>query len=268
MNTRLTGRGVHRVARCCTQSASSAFWEASSAVLPSTPAVLRPALISATRRTLSRAFERDRSINFCKLRTFFRSPFRDAVKMRCCKRGTSFSTCCQSIDHQSRTSSSGPFTLTSPVPTAGTTAPVAIWVAVMVSNLPFGSGAGRLRIIHRLTWPRQRPFEPDKVRIRPVIRDPRRREPRFGCPGFPWPFGLPAFASWPSCPAGAFDLPHGRPTEHHVFGAPSGFPRSTRASHDRVGCPLNPGDGGVHPVGGSAVRPAPAASQRPAPAPR
>ena len=32
---------------------------------------------------------------------------------------------------------------------------------------------------------------------------------------------------------------------------PSGFPRSTRDRHDRVGRPLYPGDGGVLPVGGS-----------------
>ena len=34
---------------------------------PSTPAVLRPALISVTRRTLTRALLRDRSISFCRL---------------------------------------------------------------------------------------------------------------------------------------------------------------------------------------------------------
>jgi len=34
---------------------------------------LRPALSSVTRRTLMSALARDRSINFCKLRTFLRS---------------------------------------------------------------------------------------------------------------------------------------------------------------------------------------------------
>jgi hypothetical protein len=53
MNTRLTGIGFHASDRRCTQSASSAFWEASSAVLPSIPAVSRPALTSVTRRTLT-----------------------------------------------------------------------------------------------------------------------------------------------------------------------------------------------------------------------
>ena len=41
---------------------------------PSMHAVLRPALPSVTRRTLTSVLARDRSINFCKLRTFFRSP--------------------------------------------------------------------------------------------------------------------------------------------------------------------------------------------------
>ena len=52
----------------------SAFSQPASTTRPSTPAVLRPALISVTRRTLNRAFARERSINFCRLRTFFRSP--------------------------------------------------------------------------------------------------------------------------------------------------------------------------------------------------
>lgn len=74
MNTRLTGMAAHDEDPRCTQSASSALWDASSATLPSTPAVLRPALSSVTRRTLKSAFERDRSINFCRLRTRLKSP--------------------------------------------------------------------------------------------------------------------------------------------------------------------------------------------------
>ncbi len=50
------------------------------------------------------------------------------------------------------------------------------------------------------------------------------------------------------------------PPSRHAARTPSGFPRSTRVRHDRGGRPLNPGDGGVLPAGGSAVRPAPAAS--------
>ena len=109
MNTRLTGLGFHGSARRCNQSANSAFDWGSSAVLPSMPAVLRPALTSVTRRTLNSALARERSINFCKLRTLARSPACDAVKILCRRRRTSSSTCRQSIDNQSGISSSGPF---------------------------------------------------------------------------------------------------------------------------------------------------------------
>ncbi len=53
----------------------------------------------------------------------------------------------------------------------------------------------------------------------------------------------------------------------HACRTPSGLPRSTPTSCDRVGCLLDPGDGGALPVGCRA-RPAPAASQRPVPTPR
>jgi hypothetical protein len=77
---------------------------------PSTPAVRRPALRSVTRRTLISVFARDRSINFCRLRTFFRSPAFDAVKIRCRSLRTSSSTRRQSMACQSKGASSGPFT--------------------------------------------------------------------------------------------------------------------------------------------------------------
>jgi len=51
--TRLTGHGDHGLARCCTQSANSTLSRALTTTLPSTPAVVRPALISVTRRTLN-----------------------------------------------------------------------------------------------------------------------------------------------------------------------------------------------------------------------
>ncbi len=135
MNTRLTGWGVHGRARCWTQRANAAFNWGSSTTFPSTPAVARPALISVTRRTLSSVFERDRSISFCKLRTFFRSPACDAVKILCRRRRTSSSARRQSTDAQSRSSPSGPFTLAA----AAGTAETASSASVMVSNLPLGS---------------------------------------------------------------------------------------------------------------------------------
>ena len=66
----------------------SAFSQLPSTMRPSTPAVLRPALTSVTRRTLTSALLRERSISFCRLRTFFRSPARDAAKIRCRSRRT------------------------------------------------------------------------------------------------------------------------------------------------------------------------------------
>src|SRR5450759_292004 len=51
--TRLTGRACHGSAGYCTRSTSSAFAVEDSTTSPSTPAVLRPALISVTRRTLA-----------------------------------------------------------------------------------------------------------------------------------------------------------------------------------------------------------------------
>ena len=115
MNTLRAGRGVQETCRCCTRRASSTFGRGSSTTFPSTPAVARPALSSVTRRTLSSALAWERSINFCRLRTLLRSPACVAVKILCRKRRTSSSTCRQSIDCQSRSSSSGPFTTTSPI---------------------------------------------------------------------------------------------------------------------------------------------------------
>jgi hypothetical protein len=110
----------------CTLSASLALACGVSTTSPSTPAVSRPALRSVTRRTLISVFARERSINFCRLRTLFRSPAFDAVKIRCRSRRTSSSARRQSTWRQSKGASSGPFT----TPT----------VAVAVSNLSSGSG--------------------------------------------------------------------------------------------------------------------------------
>jgi len=130
-----------------------------------------------------------------------------------------------------------------------------------VSNVPFGSGAASQQIFtsspgHVSTLSGRAP-----ARIRPVIPGQRRRT---------------ADAAWVSRRLSAHrhsllghPVPPGdRPSlrsAHRAFARIlSGFPRSARVRHDRVGCPLYPGDGGALPVGGSAVRPAPAASQRPA----
>ncbi len=48
-------------------------------------------------------------------------------------------------------------------------------------------------------------------------------------------------------PAQEFRVPYGRPTRQRRAWTWTGFPRSTPARYDRVGCPLYPGDGGAHP---------------------
>jgi hypothetical protein len=92
MYTRLTGRALNGSAVWCTLAASFALASGVSTTSPSTPAVRRPALCSVTRRTLSSVLARERSINLWRLRTFFRSPAFDAVKIRCRSRRTSSST--------------------------------------------------------------------------------------------------------------------------------------------------------------------------------
>ena len=82
MYTRLTGWALNGSMPCCIPPASWILASGLSTTSPSTPAVKRPALRSVTRRTLTSVFARDRSINFCRLRTLGRSPARDAVKIR------------------------------------------------------------------------------------------------------------------------------------------------------------------------------------------
>ena len=185
---------------------------------------------SVTRRTLTSAFERERSINFCNWRTLGRSPAFDAVKIRCRSRRTFSSQARQSTACQSGVASSGPFTAT----------------VVTASNLSSGSGA---LVIFLLTG------SPDRVsplsrpgtqsRIRPVIQDDQPEGP--ACLSwFPAAFRPPAFASRSSIPAEGLGLPCGRLTEPPVRTS-TGFPRSTRTSCDRGGCLLYPGDDGAHP---------------------
>src|SRR5258708_817835 len=118
------------------------------------PAVLRPALSSVTRRTLNNALARERSISFCRLRTFFRSPACDAAKIRCRRRRTSSSTCRQSTAFQSRRSPSGPFTTLSPSTTKAASSSVA------ASNLSLGSDVVDHQVFAGSPNARQRSFEP------------------------------------------------------------------------------------------------------------
>ena len=87
-----------------------------SATSPSIPAVLRPALRCATRRTLTSVLARLRSISFCRFLTLGQSSSLLALKIRCRSRSTSRSGPAQTIEsHSSALSparrSSGPFTM-------------------------------------------------------------------------------------------------------------------------------------------------------------
>lgn len=127
------------------------------ATSPSMPAVVRPALCCVTRRTLCSVFDRLRSISFCRLRTRFRSPSCDALKIRRRSRRTSFSTGRHQIASQSRWSSCGPFTRS-------------------VSNLTCPQvQALSSSILQRLTWPTSAPLARPghNPGIRPVIRADR-----------------------------------------------------------------------------------------------
>ena len=145
----------------------------------------------------------------------------------------------------------------------------------MKSNLPFGSGgcdrsSSKAHPVHvsTLSGPGT------SSRIRPVIRDDRRRT-RSSCPGFLAPFGSPAFASWtillpprtsasltvgPPAASSRLD-PGGVPTFHWHETRPGRAPstlRGRRCSHGRSsapgrrlpphnGQPLHPGETTHHP---------------------
>ncbi|MDH6115616.1 hypothetical protein P3T34_007831 [Kitasatospora sp. MAP12-44] len=257
MNTLLTGRAFHGAALCCIQSANSALPWGSSTTIPSMPAVLRPALTSVTRRTLMSVLERERSINFCRLRTRLRSPACDAVKILCLSRRTSPSAACQSIDNQSVGSPSGPFTAA-----RWTTAESAAAIGVaMVSNLSFGSsveviGSSQAHLIHvsTLSGPGSCPY--------PASCSGRPAEAPATSPGFLLPFGRRRWLLGSSCSRWGVGPSLRSAYRRRCLRTPSGLPRSTRARCDRVGCPLYSGTAMLSRLVRN-PQPAPAASQRP-----
>ena len=192
----------------------AAFSQPASTMRPSTPAVLRPALTSVTRRTLTSALLRERSISFCRLRTFFRSPACDAAKIRCRSRRTFSSAWPQSTWSQSGKSSSGPFT-------ADGAAAAASRLPFMVSNLPFGSGVSACFPPQAHQTRVSALSGQGRAPIRPVMRHHWRRSqstvPVSRClsaAGIRFS-GLPA-------PAGELCLPHVRPTGRSVLPDPIG----------------------------------------------
>ena len=206
------------------------------------PAVLRPALTSVTRRTLNSVLARERSISFCRFRTLFRSPACDAVKIRCRRRRTSSSTCRQSIDNQS--------------------------AVVVLRSVHHGDSRRDCARVRSSSWRPTCPSVPVSSVIDVLTGSPGPRQHPFGSGQPPVSGQLcgttaegPATHVPVSCclsaagirflghpvPAGEFGLPHGRLTGQRSARTPTGLPRSTRARYDRGGCPLYPGDGGVHP---------------------
>lgn len=248
MNTRRTGIAVQDERRCCTQWASSAFSCGHKAVAPSTPAVLRPVFCSATRRTATRALLRQRSINRCRLWTRLRSPSRDAVKIRCRSRRTSFSARSQSTWSQSSGLSSGPFTAT----------------VVPASNMSVGSSATVIVTFTGSPDPRQRPFRPGQQSLSGRLSDDQQESGQGVVVSRCLSAAGVRFSGHPF-PAGDVGLPHGQPTDHDHYRV--GPHRDCHVPHmqDATGLGALSTPGRRCPPGKISLSlPAPAASQRPA----
>src|SRR6266498_1241547 len=233
IHTRLTGRACQGLDDSCSVVASSALAKEVSATSPSIPAVLRPALRCVACRTLTSVLARLRSISFCKLRTFFRSPSRVALKILCRSRRTVSSWARQSMASQSRRASSGPFTPRSAIATARAKAVICVQLALRFRRFDIER--------QRLTWSTSAPLRVRaSARIRPVMRKDRRRS-RLVPPGFLLPFGCRHWLLGPSCSHWGVG-----PSSRSAYRTPSasgpqpGLPRSTRVRHDRGGRPLYP----------------------------
>jgi hypothetical protein len=190
MYTRLTGLARQGIDDRWISAANLARSPGVRARSPSMPAVLRPLLCCVTRRTLTSVLLWLRSMSFCRLRTRLRSPSCAALKIRCRSRRTRPSHTAQSMLCQSRTSPSGPFTPASGKRPRPRSRPAPSPVA---SNLPLGSGIARSPpSTAHLTHVGALSGRATRTRIRRVIR----RWVRCHTAAFPWPFDLPAFASW------------------------------------------------------------------------
>jgi hypothetical protein len=101
---------------------------------------------------------------------------------------------------------------------------------------------------HRLTCPRQPAFAAGHQARYPAgyKRNDQVEGPVTTFLVFPLPFGRRRLLLGHPVPAQELGLPHGRLTTTRRWWTRTGFPRSTRVSCGRVGCPLDPGGDGVH----------------------
>ena len=205
----------------------SAFSQLASTMRPSTPAVLRPALISVTRRTLTRALLRDRSISFCRLRTFFRSPACDAAKIRRLSRRTFSSAWPQSTESQPG-SSSGPFTC------IGVQLAPRLWRPGV-----FSPQAHQTRVSA---------LSSRAAALSGQLCGNRWRRSQHPVPGFLLPFGHRHSLLGSSCARWGIRLPSRSAYRQISRRTPSGLSRSACDRCGRGGRPLNPGDGGALPA--------------------
>ena len=177
---------------------------------------------------------RDRSINFCKLRTFLRSPACDAVKIRCRRRRTSPST-------------SGPVDRP-PVESVVLRSVHQRGHAARGVQLVLRFRRHRHRFLTGSPDPRQHPFGSGQLPVSGQLSETTGGGPAI-LPRFPVAFRPPAFASQVILsPLGdwAF-LTVGLPATD-VRRTPTGLPRSTRTRYDRGGCLLYPGAAVLNPA--------------------
>jgi len=228
MYTRLTGWAAHGSVWCCSQSARSALSSGVSTTFLSTPAVMRPALSSVTRRTLTSVFDRDRSISFCRLRTRLRSPACDAVKIRCRSRRTFSSAARHCTASQPGGPPSGPFTTAAPAPQRRLTYP-----SVPASS-PSSLSRAHLTRVSALSGPGISP-------VSGQLSKTAGGGASHHCPGFLLPFGCRHWLVGSSCSRSGTGPSLRSAYRARYARTRTGFPRSALRDTTGVGALSTPG---------------------------
>jgi hypothetical protein len=157
---------------------------------------------------------------------------------------------CQSIDSQSRSPSSGPFTAAVPW---RPTCPSVLEACVLALS------AGPPDHVSTRSGPGRYPY--------PASYAGRPAEGPAIASRFPVAFRLPAFASWSSFARWGVEPSLRSAYRFHTSRTPTGLSRCARMRYGRGGCPLYPGDRGAH-TAGAIGRPPHAAFQRQVPTPQ